>query len=119
MQSAVNYRESELPAKRKTRGGAGHFKPGRRRALPYHHSPPRNAIGRSLAVLFPSGPASFYQAAVDLLQGKSNRQQVRDWYRGKSKPPAWALQLIEAELRKRMIEMQQSIDEFRSNAKKP
>jgi len=113
MQSTVEIAISNSRLKRKASGDRKHARRGNRKTLPRRKATPINTLGRALRALFPDNVPTFERLVLEVLQHKTNREQIRSWRRGLAKPPAWALQLIEQELDKRIQEMTEAHAEIK------
>lgn len=80
--------------------GASQPRQNSRATTAEHSCPSRYSVSptltyRALALLVPSGS---YREMVAIFGGRAPRQTVKDWRRGYSRPPQWALDMLLARL---------------------
>ena len=75
---------------------------------------PSNAFDRTCALLCPEDRND---GVAGLLQGHVRPETVRDWRRGRRRPPVWAIEVLQDALKARVRQETQSIEELEKEKK--
>jgi hypothetical protein len=101
------------PARKRADGRGKHLWSARRRTAPRQSNGWQTPIAKVRAALWPWSVFGYPGATVGLTEltaGRATWHTVRDWCRGRRRPPQWAWQLLLAALERRRAEIDHAIE---------
>jgi hypothetical protein len=105
----------ELSPTKRARGQRGYLWSARTHPAPRLRTP-STAFDRACRLLGPLTAINLETTA--LLQGPARPETIRDWRRGRRRPPLWAIGVLQEALRSRARAMLESVEELEAEKQK-